>query len=64
MTCKQTGLTKGLGLSDEESKYSPHAKKPIQYRYELSNTLDLFHKSKYDLSIADYLYRRILNIHA
>mgnify|MGYP003605769186 CR=1 FL=1 len=26
--------------------------------------LDLFHKSKYDLSIADYLYRRILNIHA
>ncbi|WP_252719482.1 LysE family translocator [Acinetobacter soli] len=26
--------------------------------------LDLFHKSKSDLSIVDYLYRRILNIQA
>lgn len=26
--------------------------------------IDLFHKSKNDLSIADYLYRRILNIQA
>ena len=26
--------------------------------------LDLFHKSKNDLSIADYLYRRIFNNHA
>ena len=27
-------------------------------------SIDLFHKSKNDLSIADYLYRRILNIQA
>ena len=26
--------------------------------------IDLFHKSKNDLSFADYLYQRILNIHA
>ena len=25
------------------------------------NTADLFHKSKKDLSFADYLYQRILN---
>ncbi|WP_062033938.1 HNH endonuclease domain-containing protein [Acinetobacter sp. BMW17] len=30
----------------------------------LPKSLDLFHKSKNDLSIADYLYRRILNIQA
>jgi len=27
-------------------------------------SLDLFHKSKSDQPLADYLYRKILNIHA
>ena len=31
---------------------------------DLIVTLDLFHKSKNDLFLANYLYRRILNIHA
>lgn len=26
--------------------------------------IDLFHKSENDLSFADYLYRKIFNIHA
>jgi len=30
----------------------------------LDVAIDIFHKSKNDLSFADYLYRRILNIHA
>ena len=29
-----------------------------------SNLISLFHKSKNEQSLADYLYRRILNIHA
>ncbi len=30
----------------------------------LIDTISLFHKSKNEQSLADYLYRRILNIHA
>ncbi|KQD00207.1 hypothetical protein [Acinetobacter soli] len=35
-----------------------------EYTPNLYVTIDLFHKSKSDLSIVDYLYRRILNIQA
>ncbi len=30
----------------------------------LIRSIDLFHKSENDLSFADYLYRKIFNIHA
>ena len=37
---------------------------PELFNHKASDILDLFHKSKSDLSIVDYLYRRILNIQA
>ena len=51
--------------------YSPHAKKPIQYRYELSNTfkkidlIHIFYSLKHmDISIFTYIHEIFISIAA